>query len=202
MIAWLFRISSGGRCPAREYWSDQPSSRRVRVASTRLAHRGTRMPATSCSTRSSTEPGAVLNRVDQLVAGMRAPRCASLVLATLTRRDDGWSLQYSRAGHLPPLLIRNNQAIMLDGAGGSLIGFGKGGRSAASAELTPDDVLVLYTDGLIERRNRTLRDGLATLAEVGAASTSADAAGVGEEMLSRLAAPTSASVARPSRRVR
>jgi len=135
----------------------------------------------------STEPGAVLNRVDQLVAGMRVPRCASLVLATLTRRDDGWSLQYSRAGHLPPLLIRNNQAIMLDGAGGSLIGFGKGGRSAASAELTPGDVLVLYTDGLIERRNRTLRDGLATLAEVGAASTSADAAGVGEELLSRLA---------------
>ena len=135
----------------------------------------------------SAEPGAVLNRVDQLVTGMRVPRSASLVLATLTRRDDGWSLQYSRAGHLPPLLIRNNQAIMLDGAGGSLIGFGKGGRSAASAELTPGDVLVLYTDGLIERRNRTLRDGLATLAEVGAASTSADAAGVGEELLSRLA---------------
>ena len=135
----------------------------------------------------SAEPGAVLNRVDQLVTGMRVPRSASLVLATLTRRDDGWSLQYSRAGHLPPLVIRENETMLLDGAGGSLIGFGKGGRSTASVDLGPGDVLVLYTGGLIERRNRTLRDGLATLAEVAAASTSTDAAGVGEELLSRLA---------------
>ena len=135
----------------------------------------------------SAEPGAVLNRVDQAVTGMRVPRCASLVLATLTRRDDGWSLQYSRAGHLPPLVIRDNETMLLDDAGGSLIGFGKGGRSTASLDLVPGDVLVLYTDGLIERRNRTLRDGMATLAEVAAAGTGADAAGVGEELLSRLA---------------
>ena len=135
----------------------------------------------------SAEPGAVLNRVDQLVTGMRVPRSASLVLATLTRRDDGWLLQYSRAGHLPPLVIRDNETMLLDGAGGSLIGFGKGGRSTASVDLGPGDVLVLYTGGLIERRNRTLRDGLATLGEVAAASTSTDAAGIGEELLSRLA---------------
>ena len=135
----------------------------------------------------SAEPGAVLNRVDQLVTGMRVPRSASLVLAILTRRDDGWLLQYSRAGHLPPLVIRDNETMLLDGAGGSLIGFGKGGRSTASVDLGPGDVLVLYTGGLIERRNRTLRDGLATLGEVAAASTSTDAAGIGEELLSRLA---------------
>ena len=34
----------------------------------------------------------------------------------------------------------------------------------AHAEVEPDDVLVLYTDGLIERRDRDLDEGFAALA--------------------------------------
>jgi PAS domain S-box-containing protein len=135
----------------------------------------------------SSAPGAVLDRVDQLVAGMRIPRSASLVLATLERHSGGWTLRYSRAGHLPPLVIRDGATIVLDGAAGSLIGFGDGGRGTATLDLVPRDVLVLYTDGLIERRTRSLRDGLAALREIGATGGSSDAAGVGEELLSRLA---------------
>src|SRR5690606_8652851 len=44
----------------------------------------------------SADPAAVLERVDQLVAGMRVPRSASLVLATLTREGEGWTVRYSR----------------------------------------------------------------------------------------------------------
>jgi len=135
----------------------------------------------------SSEPGAVLDRVDQLVSGMRVPRSASLVLVTLVRRDGRWQLRYSRAGHLPPLIIRGGGTVVLDGAAGPLIGFGRDRRTTQSVELGPGDILVLYTDGLIERRTRTLRDGLAALREVGAASGGTDAAGVGEELLSRLA---------------
>jgi hypothetical protein len=134
-----------------------------------------------------TEPGAVLDRVDQLVAGMRIPRSASLVLATLTRSEGGWCLRYSRAGHLPPLVFRESGVLTLDGAGGAMIGFGSGGRTTATVDLVPGDVLVLYTDGLIERRDRTLRDGLAALSAAGAAGGGTDAAGIGEELLSRLA---------------
>lgn len=135
----------------------------------------------------SADPAAVLERVDQLVAGMRVPRSASLVLATLTREGEGWTVRYSRAGHLPPLVLRSGAAVRLDGAGGGLIGFATGRRQSAGARLEPGDALVLYTDGLIERRDRTLRDGLRTLEEVGAEVGSADAAGIGEELLSRLA---------------
>lgn len=133
------------------------------------------------------EPGAVLDRVDQLVAGMRIPRSASLVLTTLTRADGGWRLRYSRAGHLPPLVFRDAEVLTLDGAGGAMIGFGDGGRTTAGLDLVPGDVLVLYTDGLIERRDRTLRAGLAALSETGASAGATDAAGIGEELLSRLA---------------
>ena len=133
------------------------------------------------------DPAALLDRVDHLVPGMRIPRSASLVLATLSRREDGWELRYSRAGHLPPLVLGAGGVVRLDGAGGPLIGFGSGDRQSATAHLGAGDVLVLYTDGLIERRDRTLRDGLAALAEIGARTRGTDAAGIGEELLSRLA---------------
>ena len=132
-------------------------------------------------------PGPVLERVDQLVAGMRVPRPAGLVMSTLTRTDDTWRLEYSRAGHLPALHVRSGHVAMLDAAGGPLIGFGGVPRTTGAVDLEPGDVVVYYTDGLIERRDRGLRDGIAALASVAAAVTARDAAGVGEELLSRLA---------------
>ncbi len=51
----------------------------------------------------------------------------------------------------------------------------------------PGDTLVFYTDGLIERRDRALRVGLEALVAASEAVTAVDAAGVGEELLSRLA---------------
>ncbi|MDQ0374968.1 ATP-binding SpoIIE family protein phosphatase [Cellulomonas humilata] len=134
-----------------------------------------------------TTPGPVLERVDQLVAGMRVPRPAGLVLSTLTRSEDRWRLEYSRAGHLPALLVRAGRVTPLDAAGGPLIGFGGVPRSTGAVDLDAGDVVVYYTDGLIERRDRGLRDGLAALSAVAAGVTARDAAGVGEELLSRLA---------------
>ncbi|NYI58362.1 PAS domain S-box-containing protein [Cellulomonas soli] len=140
-------------------------------------------------------PGPVLDRVDQLLVGMRVPRSASLVLSTLTRSPAGWSLAYSRAGHLPSLLVRAGAVTELDGAGGALIGFGRGTRPTSTVELRPGDVVVYYTDGLIERRDRGLREGLDQLGRVAAAVTARDAAGIGEELLSRLADHTEDDVA-------
>ncbi|WP_230685020.1 SpoIIE family protein phosphatase [Cellulomonas sp. JZ18] len=133
-------------------------------------------------------PGAVLDRVDQLFGGLRIPRAASLVLSTLQRHRDGrWLLRYARAGHLPVLHVRDGHATQLRDAGGPLIGFGTGGRGTADALLEPGDVLVYYTDGLVERRDRSLRDGLTVLESVAASITARDAPGIGEDLLSRLA---------------
>lgn len=135
-----------------------------------------------------TSPGTVLERVDQLLVGMRIPRSASLVYATLRQADESsWEIQYSRAGHLPPLLVRDGQVHQLSGAGGALIGFGSRSRATATETLVPGDALIFYTDGLIERRDRSLRDGLAALVEASERVTAMDAAGIGEELLARLA---------------
>jgi PAS domain S-box-containing protein len=132
------------------------------------------------------EPGTVLMRVDQLVSGMRIPRSASLVLATLTRDGDAWELEWSRAGHLPPLLIGDGEVQVLSEAGGTLVGVGDRPRATATRRLEPGDVLVLYTDGLIERRSRPLMDGLQMLREVCGTLMPSDAAGIGEQLLTAL----------------
>lgn len=134
------------------------------------------------------QPGAVLSRVDQLVAGMRVPRPAGLVLTTMRRQQDGgWRVDYSRAGHLPALHVRAGEVTRLSGAGGPLIGFGRAPRESAGTDVRAGDFLVFYTDGLIERRDRSLRQGVESLTEVAAGVTALDAAGIGEEVLSRLA---------------
>lgn len=144
-----------------------------------------------------TTPELVLERVDQLMVGMRVPRSASLVYATLrqikaetatpTEPAGRWRLEYSRAGHLPPLLLRGGKVSQLSGAGGALIGFGSRARGTAAETLEPGDALIFYTDGLIERRNRALRAGLAALVDAAERSAATDAAGIGEELLARLA---------------
>lgn len=137
------------------------------------------------------DPAEVLRRVDHLVAGMRVPRAASLALVTL-ERDPGtpggaWRARYARAGHLPPLLVRGDDVVPLREATGLLVGFGADRRTAAETELRPGDLLVLYTDGLVERRDRRMREGVEILQEVAGGVGDQDAAGVGEELLSRLA---------------
>ena len=48
-------------------------------------------------------------------------------------------------------------------------------------------MLVFYTDGLVERRDRPVQDGVAALRKICAAASAPDAAGIGEELLMRLA---------------
>src|SRR5690606_153641 len=135
------------------------------------------------------DPAMVLSRVDSLVTGMRIPRTASLVYATLTRRDGSWTLRYSRAGHLPALLRRDGKVEALDAAGGQLVGFDGSERETALHTLLPGDVLVLYTDGLVERRDRSMRRGLEELVRLTESIRGPDAAGIGEELLQLANAP-------------
>jgi serine phosphatase RsbU (regulator of sigma subunit) len=74
-------------------------------------------------------------------------------------------LTWAQAGHLPLVLVRGGWARMLDSPEGVLLGAGTGCYSATSAQLDPGDLLLLYSDGLVERRGRSLDDGLAGLAD-------------------------------------
>ena len=80
-------------------------------------------------------------------------------------------LTWAQAGHPPPVLVRGSQAQALSQPAGILLGAGRSGYDAASLTLQPGDLLLLYSDGLIERRHRSLDEGLAALTAAAAGIT-------------------------------
>ncbi|WP_027932144.1 SpoIIE family protein phosphatase [Amycolatopsis thermoflava] len=75
------------------------------------------------------------------------------------------TLTWARAGHLPPMLVRGGVTEQLPLPRGILLGARPTARFEESVlELRPADTLVLFTDGLIERRGVLLDDSLDRLA--------------------------------------
>lgn len=71
------------------------------------------------------------------------------------------TLRWARAGHLPPVLLRDGRAATLPLVGGLLLGaIAEADYEEAEVQLRPDDTLLMYTDGLIERRDRSVQDSL------------------------------------------
>src|SRR5215831_1782013 len=77
-------------------------------------------------------------------------------------------LLYINAGHNPPMLLRKDGTSKLLTQGGMPLGIFETSRYSESVlELQPDDVLVLYTDGVVEARNQRDEEfGLRRLEEV------------------------------------
>lgn len=128
------------------------------------------------------ELAAVLAEADRFAAGDAALSTVTLCVAVL-RPTDG-EFCYATCGHPPPLLAaRDGTARFLPGTGARPLAAGTGPLTAhatshpprpfsgvppvlGSAVLGSGEVLLLYTDGLVERPGRTLDDGMADLAIV------------------------------------
>jgi serine phosphatase RsbU (regulator of sigma subunit) len=75
-------------------------------------------------------------------------------------------LRWARAGHLPPLLVRRSEATSLPMIRGVMLGANADTEyEEAVVQLDVGDVLVLYTDGLVERKGHELDDSLHQLLE-------------------------------------
>jgi serine phosphatase RsbU (regulator of sigma subunit) len=72
-------------------------------------------------------------------------------------------LTWAQAGHPPPVLIRGPWAKSLPQPDGILLGARHGAYAAATIQLQPGDLLLLYSDGLVERRDRSIDEGLDVL---------------------------------------
>ena len=70
-------------------------------------------------------------------------------------------LRWARAGHLPPVLVRDGKAEMLPLPGGVLLGLHPEAEyEEVTLPLRSGDSLLLFTDGLIERRADSISDAL------------------------------------------
>src|SRR4051794_28684241 len=74
------------------------------------------------------------------------------------------TLQYATAGHPPPLLVRaTGETEFLDQCGSAPLTTGAVKPLSATVQLSTGDSVFFFTDGLVERRNRTLDDGFSEL---------------------------------------
>jgi anti-sigma regulatory factor (Ser/Thr protein kinase) len=97
-------------------------------------------------------------------------RMATMIYATINL--DTWVVDFARAGHPYPLLIHVDGSVtFLSEAGGPPLGTGAVAEyDEQRIQLAAGDTLLLYTDGLIERRRRTLSEGESALAEAATAA--------------------------------
>ncbi|MET8947245.1 SpoIIE family protein phosphatase [Streptomyces sp. NPDC004542] len=74
------------------------------------------------------------------------------------------TLRWARAGHLPPVLVRDAEATTLPVVKGLLLGaVPEAVYEETELRLEPADTLLMYTDGLIERRDRSVEESLSHL---------------------------------------
>jgi serine phosphatase RsbU (regulator of sigma subunit) len=111
-------------------------------------------------------PSAVLDGLDAFAGTLAGAETATVLVAVV--EPDG-RLAYAAAGHPWPLVVRPGHARFLTEGRGAPLTHADVPRRTASAVLAPEDLLVLYTDGLVERREERLSVGLARLREVTAA---------------------------------
>jgi serine phosphatase RsbU (regulator of sigma subunit) len=104
-------------------------------------------------------------------------------------------LTYSNAGHPPPLLLRGDGThVFLDQATDPPLGvrWEHVPRPQATIDFACGDTLVLYTDGLIERRGESLDAGLDRLVAVATPRSELAPAELADEIVRRLANPAGA----------
>jgi light-regulated signal transduction histidine kinase (bacteriophytochrome) len=112
-------------------------------------------------------PAAVLARLDSAVAGLGLGTMATVLVGRLEQPDSGGSrLRWASAGHLPPLLIGPDgdpQALAAPRAS-LLLGVDPGAvRSEQVSLVERGSTLLLYTDGLVERRDQAFDEGVELL---------------------------------------
>jgi sigma-B regulation protein RsbU (phosphoserine phosphatase) len=105
---------------------------------------------TNSYTALSSAPQEIVAGVNRDLCGM--PLSMSLASLFLGKLDPmSGTLDYCSAGHPPALLLRANGELEWLSEGGLLLGVTAGANySAAQIALGPDDVLLVYSDGIIE----------------------------------------------------
>ncbi|SDQ13445.1 SpoIIE family protein phosphatase [Quadrisphaera sp. DSM 44207] len=121
-------------------------------------------------------PGHVLTALDGAMRDMTPGSLATAVLAQVEQSEEQAEqglrlLRWSSAGHPPPLLVTaDGTTQLLSAEPDLLLGLDPDtDRVDHEVELQPGTTLLLYTDGLVERRGSSLDDGLSWLCEAVAA---------------------------------
>ncbi|MEO6205563.1 MAG: SpoIIE family protein phosphatase [Mycobacteriales bacterium] len=123
---------------------------------------------------SGAAPAIVLSGLDAAMEGLQVDTTASVIVARLEQTDEEEArgvtrLRWSNAGHPPPMVINPDGSVLpLPGTDVDLLlGIDPSSpRTESVVVLDRGSTVLLYTDGLVERRGQDLDAGLAQLREV------------------------------------
>ena len=132
-------------------------------------------------------PRAALAGLDRFAARLPGAQCTTAVCAVLN--SDTGELVYSSAGHLPPVMVHfDGTTETLEGAHTIPLGL-RPDRPRPEARITmpAGATLLLYTDGLVERRSSSLDYGIACVSAIVQDGRSSALEDLANEIMSRLA---------------
>jgi phosphoserine phosphatase RsbU/P len=112
----------------------------------------------------TSHPAEILSRLDRKIQYFEPGALATVLCAVFEPSLE--VVRISSAGHLPPILAHPDEAAEpVDSANDVLIGLVPAAdRQATTLSFPPGTLLCLYTDGLVERRDRFLDEGIDRLA--------------------------------------
>jgi serine phosphatase RsbU (regulator of sigma subunit) len=138
-------------------------------------------------------PAAVMSALDRTLATLHVDTLATAVVGHV-RQDDGQvaagtgTFAWSNAGHLPPLLIEADGTVsLLSFDADLLLGLEpEAPRTSHRIALTRNATVILYTDGLVERRGESLDVGLDRLRKASVGLSGMRVPELCDELLQRL----------------
>ncbi|MGX1501628.1 UNVERIFIED_CONTAM: PAS domain S-box-containing protein [Streptomyces graminofaciens] len=139
-------------------------------------------------------PSLIMRRLDEAMTNTSDAPMATAVFARIEGEEGGpWQLHWVNAGHPPPLLVTyDGEARYLEAGHGPLLGMDSAlhlglGWPDAREGLPARSTLLLYTDGLVESRTRSIDGGLAELRRHAGALARRDVEDFCDELLARMA---------------
>jgi len=159
----VFRLPHGGTAVVVGDLAGHDIDAAVRMAQTRSLLRALAIDRDE-------PPDRVLCRLDAVLAQLHEGQTGTCVYGQLERHAGTWTALLANAGHLPPLIVTADAASYLDHPPEALLGLPglRQDRTSATVPLPAGATLLLYTDGLIERRDRTLDETLPELQDAAA----------------------------------
>jgi hypothetical protein len=111
----------------------------------------------------TSDPAEILRRLDRKIQYFEPGAMATVACVVAT--EDLSHCTVSLAGHPPPLLAAPGRGTQVADLPADLLISADDGapRRTGTIRISPGALLCLYTDGLVERRDRTLDDGIAAL---------------------------------------
>jgi serine phosphatase RsbU (regulator of sigma subunit) len=170
-VRWsvLYRAGSAGLAGGDWYDLVEIDDERLGVVVGDIVGRGVEAAASMGQLRSATralatqidDPAELVAALDQFALNTGQGHFSSLAYLVLNTRDGHAS--YSIAGHPPPVVVGPDGAVsLLQGGVGPLLGMSCIRRGAA-ANIAPGSRLIMYTDGLVDRRGESVDVGIERL---------------------------------------